>query len=78
MDKLGGIDMRAVKTKHGITLITKEQADLLSIIDEMGAYPISNLNERQHELCNEMYKMNILRKAKKGDVIVYKSYKEQV
>lgn len=70
--------MRAVKCKNGcLSIINRDETALFNKIDLHGYLSISNLNEREHYIAEELFKRNVLKKSQRGEAVVYQIYPQQ-
>lgn len=75
---VGSGDMRAVKGKNGILgIISRDETALFNNAEFSGFLPISNLNEREQHLAEELFRRNVLKKIKRGESIGYQTYAQK-
>lgn len=70
--------MKAVRGKLGVlSLLSRDEARLFNKIEFDKFLNISNLDEREHFIAEEMHKRNVLQKVKRENSIGYSIYPQK-
>jgi ribulose-5-phosphate 4-epimerase/fuculose-1-phosphate aldolase len=65
--------MRAVECRRGnLTLISTEHARVFEKISQMDSYPVSKMSERERQLAEELYQMDVLDQVGEGSGIGFR------